>query len=133
MPTILKTIKNNEAINDQFYESLLEELQKMIPDPIKKKISSPRIRRKMLETCGEKAFLMPDKLKFPVVDPDTCEYHCGMIYSAYIRAKQFKYTDVAAKARELFKDIACSRKVGVVLESSGEFMALEDFTYFFDE
>lgn len=128
---VLKTISDVSEINESFYNELIEEIDKMIPDPIKKKLSSPRIRRKMLETCGEKAFLLPDQLKFPVMDPERCEYHCGLLYAAYMRARQHKYTDAANKARSIFKDNACDRKVGVRLES-GDYIALEDFTFIFE-
>jgi len=47
-----------------------------------------------------------------------CEYHCGLIASAYFRANQWKhknpkYKDVANKARELFIDNNCSTKIKI--------------------
>jgi hypothetical protein len=64
-------------------------------------------RKELLMTCGEKCFLMPNEKKFPVCAATRvskeCKYDCRGIISAKIRAKQYKYPEVAALAEKLEK------------------------------
>lgn len=63
-------------------------------------------RRELLEKYGRRAFLLPDELKFPVVDKKG-RYDCMGILSAFRRARQYGYDDVAEKALRLAKRIGC--------------------------
>ncbi len=62
-------------------------------------------RHLLKEKCGNKAFLMPEEEKFPVMPAlrvsDKCEYSCQGINSAIVRACQYNYLDVAEKAQKL--------------------------------
>jgi RNAse (barnase) inhibitor barstar len=64
-------------------------------------------RRKLLEKYGRRAFLLPDELKFPVVDPKTGRYDCSAILAAFRRARQYGYRDVSQKALALAKRLGC--------------------------
>jgi len=86
-------------------------LEALIPSRLKKFISKPRNRQKLLEKCGAKAFLVPDQLKFPVMDQN-CEYNCALIFAAYLRAREWGYEDIAEKAAELFEKNNCAEKIG---------------------
>jgi len=99
-------------------EILTEIVKTLIPKKIKVKLSSKKNRQLMLEKFGEDAFLLPDKLKFPVMDPFTGKYDCSLIYAARIRAKQYAgikpgYKEVATKAEELYRSNSCSTKLNV--------------------
>lgn len=94
----------------------------ILPDRIKSFILSKRNRNLLLEKYGKKAFLLPDQLKFPVMDPKTGKYHCGLIYAARTRAKQFigikpGYIEIAKKAEELYKRNHCSQKINIHLKN----------------
>lgn len=115
----------------QFYsekttdEVLTEAIKKLIPSTVKLKLSSRKNRQLMLEKFGKGAFLLPDQLKFPVVDPTTGKPDCGLIYSARIRAKQYAgikpgYREVAAKAEKLFKSNKCETKLHVQIHDGME-------------
>ena len=60
-------------------------------------------RRRLLEKCGEECFLLPHKHppKFPICPKDKCLIDCQGVNSAYIRAKQWGYQEVAKKAKKL--------------------------------
>ena len=103
--------------NDRNLETIFEEVRAKIPTSIRKTIDTKSDRNKLIETCGNDAFLMPEKLKFPVKNIKTCEYDCRLLYAAYIRAKQFHYTDIAEKAKKLLKETGCSEKIRVTLEN----------------
>lgn len=63
-------------------------------------------RRELHERCGDSAFLLPEQNKFPIVQacrqqPCTCNYDCGGIQAAKIRAAQWGYTDIKQNADNL--------------------------------
>jgi len=66
-------------------------------------------RQQMKQRCGDKCFLLPDQLKFPICN-DNCTYNCSGIVAAKVRAAQFKYDDVYRRADELLKELKCTRK-----------------------
>jgi hypothetical protein len=64
-----------------------------------------RERHQLKAECGNKCFLLPEEEKFPICPSprvtggkSKCELDCGGIQSAKIRAAQWKYLDVEAKA-----------------------------------
>ena len=104
---------------------LTEVIRKLIPETTRAKLSSRKNRQLMLEKFGKKAFLIPEQLKFPVVDPDSGKYDCTLIYAARIRAKQYAgvkpgYREIAAKAEKLFKANNCSTKLNIQLHDGTE-------------
>lgn len=71
-------------------------------------------RERLYSACGSDAFLLPDKQqpgksKFPIVakcgtgteGACDCEIDCGGVQSAYNRARQHKYENVAAAAQDV--------------------------------
>ena len=62
-------------------------------------------RHQLTQECGSKCFLLPEEEKFPIcASPklnngvSKCEIDCGGVQSAKIRAAQWGYKDVEAKA-----------------------------------
>lgn len=58
--------------------------------------------------CGDRAFLLPEELKFPIVakcegDVCKCEPDCSGLHAAYVRARQWKYDKVADEAQRLLE------------------------------
>jgi hypothetical protein len=97
-----------QLIEDQNYEEqlatiILDASKKIIPSNLKTFLSRKSNRKKMLDQFGSKSFLMPDKLKFPVVD-QSGNIHKGLVKAAYMRARQHGYTDVAAKAKDMMQE-----------------------------
>jgi hypothetical protein len=123
-------IETQDFIDNE--EQVLEEIIKtVLPESIKNFLNSKSKRKSMLEKYGDKAFLIPSKQKFPVVDPKTGEYHCGLIYAARIRAKQFSgkkpgYREIANKAEELYKNNKCQNRIHVQIKESGSVIELMD-------
>lgn len=97
---------------------ILSEISRMLPEKIKTALDSDEKRKDYLAKYGEKAFLLPSELKFPVINPETGEYCCQLIYAARIRAKQFGYKEVAEKAEDLYGQNKCGAKIGVKLHES---------------
>jgi hypothetical protein len=56
----------------------------------------------MLAKCGKKCFLGPET-SFPICKKNTCKISSKGVYSAYIRARQYKHRTVANKAKKLLK------------------------------
>jgi len=66
------------------------------------KLQSPGYhqRTKMLENCGKKCFLGPDK-SYPICRKNTCKISKKGIYSAYIRSRQYKNNKISRKAKKM--------------------------------
>ena len=80
----------------------------ILPKSLEDKVKSKKWRQKIYEKHGAKAFLIPKELGFPVMDENG--YHCGLIYAAYTRAKQYHHNKLANKAKNLFAKAGCNKK-----------------------
>jgi len=92
---------------NEHIDLLLEKVSSDIPDDIQDKLKKNTVRQEMLSKFGKTAFLLPEELKFPVVNPTTGEPDVRLIYGAYVRARQWSdkkpaYKKIAEKAKELF-------------------------------
>ena len=102
---------------------LLEKVSSDIPDDIQDKLKKNTVRQEMLSKFGKKAFLLPEELKFPVVDPTTGEPDVRLIYGAYVRAKQWSdkkpaYIKIAEKAKKMFIQNKGPEKLNIHIEES---------------
>lgn len=61
-------------------------------------------RRVMLAKCGHKCFLGPG-MSFPICTRGTCNINRKGVQSAYNRARQYKHSYVAYKAKKLLKKL----------------------------
>ena len=57
-------------------------------------------RTQMLENCGKKCFLGPDK-SYPICRKNTCKISKKGVYSAYIRSRQYKNNKISRKAKHM--------------------------------
>jgi hypothetical protein len=113
---------NTEESTD---EVLTEAIKKLIPNETKTKLSSKKNRQLMLEKYGKDAFLLPNLLKFPIVDPDTGKPSCALIYAARIRAKQYAgtkpgYRELVTRAEKLYKSNKCDIKLNIQIHDGEE-------------
>jgi len=63
---------------------------------------SQKERTEMLQKCGTKCFLGPKKT-FPICTRKTCKINRRGVQSAYIRAREWKHTTVARKAKKILR------------------------------
>ena len=68
----------------------------------KKQKPSVRERTVMLRKCGKKCFLGP-KMSFPICTRGTCRVNLRGVHSAFSRARQWKHTTVAKKAKAIIR------------------------------
>jgi len=106
---------------------IYEKINTQIPDDIKHKLKSTRVRHEMLKKYKGQAFLDSTNLKFPVVNPETGHKDCKLIYAAFLRAsvhsskggssKQPKeyYDKIRDEAKKLYESEDCSEKLKVKL------------------
>ena len=66
-------------------------------------------RRKLSKRCGNKCFLMPKELKFPICPYKSkgCKISCKGLLSAKIRSRQFRYEKVSKRATAMMKKMKC--------------------------
>ena len=65
-------------------------------------------RTVMMKRCGKKCFLGPQKT-FPICKKNTCKISSRGVYSAYIRARQYKRKNVSRKANSLLIKMGAKR------------------------
>ena len=104
-------LESEEIFNKVIIESVSKRLHKYL--------MSRKNRQMLLDKYGKDAFLLPDELKFPVMN-EKGKYDCGLIYAARVRAKQWSgkkpgYREVAKKAEELYKKHGCEKKIHILL------------------
>lgn len=68
----------------------------------KKEKPSVHERTVMLQKCGTKCFLGPKK-SFPICTRRTCRVNPRGVHSAFSRARQWKHTTVARKAKAMIR------------------------------
>lgn len=86
--------------------------KKALQDGVSWSTKSPRRgveRQQLKKKCGDKCFLLPEQLKFPICNDD-CTYNCSGIVAAKVRAAQHKYDDVYRMADILIKELKCTKK-----------------------
>lgn len=127
-----KIILNEENIKDA--ESLdnfiLETVKKSLPDSLQKHLSKKSNREEMLEKFGEKAFLNPKELKYPVINPFKKDYDCRLIYAAYVRSNQYNHKDIEKKAKELYESQNCKSEIEIELGENNVIYAHEISNFF---
>ena len=131
----MSNILTEEIIEDQdkLDSFILEEAKRSLPDTLQKHLSKKSNREKMLEKYGEKAFLLPKELKFPVINPFTDDYDCRLIYAAYVRSKQHDYKEVEKKAEKLYDENECESKIDLELQDGTQLQCHELFDLFLVE
>ena len=70
-------------------------------------------RTVMLKRCGQKCFLGQHK-SFPICKKNTCKISSKGVYSAYIRAREYrtkgqKYRNISKKANKMLIDMGVKR------------------------
>lgn len=74
----------------------------------KKQNPSYHQRTLMLEKCGRKCFLGPNK-SYPICGKNTCKINPKGVYSAYIRSRQFHNTKVSKKAKKMLMNMGIKK------------------------
>lgn len=68
-------------------------------------------RHALYQKCGSKCFLLPSAQKFPICASSkrggSCKPDCRGLLAAERRARQYKYNNVATRARRMAKSIGC--------------------------
>lgn len=124
-------VESDQIINDEKRDKLISEvLKNIIPNKVKVKISSKKDRQALLNNFGEKAFLIPERLKFPIINPNTGKYECSLIYAARVRIKQYtgikpEYKEIADKAEKLYNDLGCKGKLKIQILDNDEPLKVE--------
>jgi len=113
-------------------EKLIEEALEKIKLP--KKFRSPAIRRKILQECGDSAFIDPKNMNYPTVNPDTCEPDCKVLLASYYGLKKLAGVKVGAsdmyhKAKNLLHENNCTSKIGVHIEGLEEVIDLDTILF----
>ncbi len=101
----------------EIFDILYEKTMNTLPDSVQKQLSRTSVRNDM----SSDSFLLPAEKKFPIKKPGSSKVDPGLVYAAYVRAKQWskhkpEYEKVAAQAKELFIRIGGPSKLKINLE-----------------
>jgi hypothetical protein len=119
--------------------ALLENVDEGIPPEIKKAYSSKKIRQEIVKKYGKNSFLDSENLKFPIVNPQTGQFDCKLIYAAFVKASIWAqkgskdknteyYKQIKEKAKEAFKKNKCGSSMNITLsENEMDKLGLIDF------
>jgi hypothetical protein len=66
----------------------------------KKEAPSTHQRTVMMQKCGKKCFLGPNK-SYPICKKNTCKISRKGVYAAYIRARQYHKRNISKKAKKM--------------------------------
>lgn len=59
-------------------------------------------RRFLKQQCNSNCFLFPEAMKFPICDKN-CTIQCAGVHAAYVRAREWKYEEIAKTAELIFQ------------------------------
>jgi hypothetical protein len=65
-------------------------------------------RTAMLQKCGKKCFLGP-KTSYPICTKNTCRINSKGVYAAYMRAREYKKTNISKKANRILVKMGAKR------------------------
>jgi len=118
---IINELTKEDLLDTEFMDKLITEVTgTVIPRALKKQIQDKDSREKLLAEHGEKAFLLPEELKFPIIDPRSGQTSCKLLYAAKIRARQFGLNEIEEKATDMFDKCSCDTRVNIRLEEHEE-------------
>lgn len=130
-------------MNNDILTTLYENFRTAIPDDLQELLKSCRVRHEMITKYGKEAFLDSENLKFPVINPNTGQPDCRLIYAAYFRSTIFAkkggskqnseeyYRKIQAAAMKLYEKQDCFKILKVQLEH--EDVDLMTFTQIFED
>jgi len=88
---------------------------------LSKHFDSKILRRRVQEDCDGKAFLDSKNLKFPIVNPKTCDVDCKVLMASYYALQKVPKAsgvlDMLQEARDLMHKHGCSRNIRVKFEN----------------
>jgi len=129
MPEII--LDSNINITDTYlFETITEAVQNSFPESLHQKLAKKSTREQMIIDFGDAAFLDPDNLKYPIINPFTKQVDCRLIKAAKIRASQYHKTDIIKKAEEAYINNKCDTDIKVKV--ADESIDLEEVFNFFD-
>jgi hypothetical protein len=91
------------------YLQLLIEKIELSLEP--KDINTNTVKRMMFSKYGKDAFLDYEHLKYPVLNPETGEYDCKVIYNSYLMATKDGNNDIKEKTSVLLTKFGCKNKL----------------------
>ena len=83
-------------------------MRKSVTRGWKKQAPNYHQRTVMLKRCGRKCFL-GSKKSYPICKKNTCKISSKGVYSAYIRARQYKHANISRKANKLLIKMGAKR------------------------
>lgn len=114
---ITSKLTEQEITDIKFMDKLISEVTRTsIPNKFHKHFMNEDLRKALLESHGPDAFLLPEETKFPVINPETGQCDCRLIYAARLRAKQYGLTEIEEKAEQLYHSNSCGTRVNVNIE-----------------
>ena len=112
---------------------LTEAINKLNP---MKHFNSKILCKKVQENCNGTAFLDSRNLKFPIVNPKTCDVDCNILLSSYYAlqksSKSVGSADMLQEARDLIHKHNCRKGVKVKFEEENIEIDLDSLLFYLE-
>lgn len=117
MKQVILEYSNEEVEKENFIESILYDiLSSLDVELLKEAFLNKASMKKLHNKYGDKAFLIPEKLQYPIINPETGEKDQGLLHAAYIDLKRKAGItgtgDLAQKARDMMDETAYLVEIG---------------------
>lgn len=117
-----------EVALDNFTDIVLYDIMGSCNTETLTAFNNPTALKDLKAKYGDKAFLLPDKSKYPIIDPKSGKRDQRLIHAAYIDLKRKSginpgYADAAQKARDLLDE----NTFIIEMNGAGETMPLVEF------
>ena len=100
-----------------------------------KHFKSKIFRRRIQEECDNKAFLDSKNLKFPVVNPKTCDVDCNILLKSFYELQKTPMIsgklEMIQEAKQLIQKHGCSKNIRIKFENNFE-VELDTLLFYLD-
>jgi hypothetical protein len=114
--------KMSDFYEHNFIDNILLEVTNKLQ--FQKQFNSKIFRNRIQEQCGGKAFLDKRNLKYPIVNPKTCQEDCNVLLNTYYQLKKAPkspgISDMLQEASDLLQKNNCSKNIRIKFEEELE-------------
>jgi len=124
MSILVNNITEDELLNPLNLELIINETAKaLIKNKALYMTESSRIQ--ILNEYGKNAYIIPNEMKLPIIDPIVGDYDCSLLYAARLRTRLMESYDPSMsiykdKADKIFNECKCNKSVKINIVNHSE-------------
>jgi hypothetical protein len=129
-----QVLSEGDLFDKQKLQNILNETVNLsVPLKFKTFFENIDNRKELLNRVGNHAFLDSENLMYPVVNPNTGQYDCNLIFASKLRILQLKENDqLLESVNNLIYECQCNKKLNVKIDFSEEHQDLIELISHFE-